>query len=102
MITITHVMLFSSCIAIILSFLHGKTLSRLSGSKVFGLLFMALGISFLVTLSCLLLFPACEYLHLCAPSVAENIFHIAIPIVYFPIFWLAILLGYAFHGKKNA
>ncbi len=99
MITITHVMLFSSCVAIIWSFLHGAGLTKLSGRKAFSLLLMALGIGFLVTLSCLFLFPACAYLRLCANSEAENIFHIAIPMLYFPIFWIAIIAGYVLLGK---
>jgi hypothetical protein len=100
MLTITHIMLGSTLLAIAFSFFYGGRLEN-SKANMFVLFLKSFGISLLVAFyGGFLLFPICENYHFCAPTLDTNVFHILLPVLLFPAYWVAILIGYTTKAKK--
>ena len=95
MLTITHVMIFSLLVAFVLSFFYGASLKSAKKNLGGGSFFIALGVATLTSICTFLLFGGCEYTHLCLPLTPENTFHPFIFIVYFPVFWLVMIVGFS-------
>jgi hypothetical protein len=102
MLTISHITVIDSAIALVFAFYVGATTKSVKPSFVIFPLLLSLGLAIVVAVSTMfMVYPICEKLKLCAPTHDMNIFHPLIPVVWFPIFWLPYLLGLAGRPNKN-
>ena len=100
MLTISHLTIITSLIFLILAFYQGVKAGE--NPSIFLPLFLYLGLAVLIALSTWFVFhPICFYLKLCAQTHDMNIYHPLIPVIYFPVFWVAYLVGLIFRPSKK-
>jgi magnesium-transporting ATPase (P-type) len=88
-----------SVLAMLLSFRYGRSFNNFSVGQFFGLLFLAFVIGISSTFVTFFVHMFCEAVDFCAKTHDMNVFHVVIPTMFFPVFWLAIILGCA--SNKN-
>ena len=100
MVSISHLTLINSVIAIICALYFGTKASE-KAAIFFLPLLLSLILGIFVALATLLVFhPICFHLMLCGQTNDMNNYHPFIAVVYFPLFWLAYLIGLAFRPSK--